>query len=108
MLEELFPDAFQVLHPESELVAIRLGLIARHQTQLGILGVHQPGIPEYLFPLSLLFPLLYHLPLGIFIYGFPFHHALHSLDVVLEPLMFWYILVVHVYVVPSTLYTLTL
>ena len=105
MLEEL-----QVLHPQFQLEAIRLGHVARHQSQLGIFLVHQPGIPEFLFLLSLLLNvlLLYNLPLTILIYGFPFHHALYSLDVVLEELMIWSIQVVHVEVVPSTHSTLTL
>ena len=104
VLEEL-----QVTHPHFEVEAIRLCHVARHQIQLGILAIHQPGIPAFLFPLSLLLNVLlfYHLPLTILIYSFPFHHALYSLDVVLKPLPFWSILVVHVEVEPSTLSTLT-
>ena len=78
-----------MLHLELELVAIPpAGYVAGHQHLEGIFGVHAPGIPEYLFLLTLLLNvlLLYHLPLSIFIYGFPFLHALSCLDIIPQSL----------------------
>ena len=76
-----------MFHLELELVAIPpAGYVAGHQHLEGIFGVHAPGIPEYLFLITLLLNvlLLYHLPLSIFIYGFPFLHTLSCLYVILQ------------------------
>ena len=106
-LEELPPLFSQVFHLEFELVAISpAGYVAGHQQLEGIFGVSAPGIPEYLFLLTIL---LYHLPLSIFIYGFPFLHALSCIDVIVQTQeILVLVLEVHVLVVRCTQITHTL